>query len=272
MKITILSQDEKPDETVLKNARNDYMEEWVGDTPFPEIMEGVEYSSDELERAYNLKEEYKALEEYPPELVAKMWHLTHHLLKPPMHAGPYEHPKINFAIEGMSVSCERQLTRHRLASFDVQSMRYVGFEDKDGTVGEDVVEIPELDNAQLHGRSAEIHEDVAEMEDEAIGHIRRNEYEEAVRESFQRYKNLIDAGVAPENARMVLPIGTKINVCMSTNLRSLMHIADMRAAADAQWEIRDMTENVLDMAQEWAPITMTYYEENLKNRKNRLAP
>jgi len=52
----------------------------------------------------------------------------------------------------------------------------------------------------------------------------------------------------------------------------LMHVADMRAAADAQWEIRDMTERVLDHAKDWCPITFEYYEEHMKNRKNRLAP
>jgi thymidylate synthase (FAD) len=51
-----------------------------------------------------------------------------------------------------------------------------------------------------------------------------------------------------------------------------MHVADMRAAADAQWEIREMTEDVLDIASEWCPITFEYYEQYMKNRKNRLAP
>jgi len=46
----------------------------------------------------------------------------------------------------------------------------------------------------------------------------------------------------------------------------------MRAAADAQWEIRGLTEQVLDYAAEWCPITFDYYDENMKNRKNRLAP
>jgi thymidylate synthase (FAD) len=52
----------------------------------------------------------------------------------------------------------------------------------------------------------------------------------------------------------------------------LMHVADMRAAADAQWEIRQMTEDVLELAEEWCPITFEHYNEEMKNRKNRLAP
>jgi thymidylate synthase (FAD) len=56
------------------------------------------------------------------------------------------------------------------------------------------------------------------------------------------------------------------------NLRSLLHLADMRAAADAQSEIRDMTEEVLRLTEEQCPITMGYFNENLKGRKYRLSP
>jgi thymidylate synthase (FAD) len=52
----------------------------------------------------------------------------------------------------------------------------------------------------------------------------------------------------------------------------LMHVADMRAAADSQWEIREMTESILDLAAEWCPITFEHYEKHMKGRKNRLAP
>jgi thymidylate synthase (FAD) len=76
----------------------------------------------------------------------------------------------------------------------------------------------------------------------------------------------------PEDARFVLPIGTKVNMVFSLNARMLMHVADMRAAADAQWEIRTLTESVLDLASEWCPITFEHYESEMKHRKNRLAP
>jgi thymidylate synthase (FAD) len=59
---------------------------------------------------------------------------------------------------------------------------------------------------------------------------------------------------------------------MSMNARMLMHVADMRAAADAQWEIRNMTEDILDLAAEWCPTTFEFYDEEMKGRKNRLAP
>jgi thymidylate synthase (FAD) len=59
---------------------------------------------------------------------------------------------------------------------------------------------------------------------------------------------------------------------MSMNARMLMHVADMRAAADSQWEIRNMTTEMLELAEEWCPLTFEHYREHLQGRKNRLAP
>jgi len=58
----------------------------------------------------------------------------------------------------------------------------------------------------------------------------------------------------------------------SLNPRTLLHIADMRAEADAQWEVRGMTNELLDEAAEYLPATMHIYNEELRGRKNRLAP
>lgn len=76
----------------------------------------------------------------------------------------------------------------------------------------------------------------------------------------------------PEDARFVLPIGTKVNFVMALNVRMLMHVADMRAATDSQWKIREVAEVVLGKASERCPLMFAYYEEKIKGRKNRLAP
>ena len=139
---------------------------------------------------------------------------------------------------------------------------------------DDVLELGRLDSghAKLRIERFQLSEFVRDIDDESLLEHRREAYEAAIRESFKRYRELLDHGVAPENARMVLPIGTKVNMVMSMNARMLMHVADMRAAADSQWEIREMTERVLDLAEEWCPITFEYYNDHLKGRKNRLAP
>lgn len=257
MKVEVIESTPDPEEVACRAARNDYMEEYGADKAFEEVMAGVDGD--------NIEEKKETL--------------IHHLLNHG-HFGPFEHPQITFHVKGVSRSLMAQLTRHRHASFDVQSMRYVNFEDADPAPGETVVTIPELDNSEIHGRNAEFADFVKEdLEDdntttteETIANLRNTIYRQSIVRSFSDYKQLIDYGVAPENARMVLPIGTKVNIVFSVNARMLMHIADMRAAADAQWEIREMTEEVLELAEDWMPETFKYYDEEMKHRKNRLAP
>jgi thymidylate synthase (FAD) len=247
MEVQLLEATEDPEEVICKAARNDYMEDFVGDKSFEEVMATIEGET---------IEEKKEI-------------LIGHLLKQG-HFGPFEHPQATFAIKGISRSCMAQITRHRHVSFDVRSMRYVSFDDvdpEDVAEGELVVTPPSATDPEWIGRNQK----TGSVDDETV-EKREEVFQESVKRSVEDYQELLDLGMPPEDARFVLPIGTEVNMVMSMNARMLMHVADLRAAADSQWEIRDMTEEVLDLAKEWCPITFDYYEENMKNRKNRLAP
>ncbi len=247
MEVRLLEATETPERLICQAARNDYMEAFVAETPFEEVMESVEGET---------------LEEQKETLI-------HHLLAHG-HYGPFEHPHATFAIEGISRSCMAQLTRHRHVSFDVQSMRYVSFDSVDPAnvrEGEMIVIPPSATDPEWVGRNQE-----TGAVDEETAAKRDKLFRDTVENAFESYQELLELGMPPEDARYVLPIGSKVNLVMSMNARMLMHVADMRAAADAQWEIREMTEQVLDLASEWCPITFEYYNEKMKNRKNRLAP
>jgi len=247
MEVKLLEATEDPERLICQAARNDYMEEFVGTTSFEEVMDDVE--GDSLEDRQET--------------------LIHHLLEHG-HYGPFEHPHATFAVKGISRSCMAQITRHRHVSFDIQSMRYVSFDDVDPADvrdGEMVVIPPSVSDPDWVGRNQE-----TGSVDEETAARREELFRETIENAFESYQELLEMGLPPEDARYVLPIGTEVNMVMSMNARMLMHVADMRAAADAQWEIRQMTEDVLDLAAEWCPITFEYYEENMKNRKNRLAP
>ena len=249
MEVRLLNATENPERLVCQAARNDYMEEYVGETAFAEVMADIDGET---------------LDEKKETLVHRL--LAHG------HFGPFEHPHATFAIEGVSRSCMAQLTRHRHASFDIQSMRYVEFDEDDPDPGEIYVRIPELDEAGLAGRNAELAEKHRDLSDAALLDRRRERYHESIEASFDAYGDLLELGVAPENARMVLPIGTRVNIVVTLNARTLMHVGDLRAAADAQWEVREMTEQMLDLAAEWCPHTFEYYRAEMQGRKNRLAP
>ena len=247
MDVTLLEATDDPERVICTAARNDYLSEWVGEVDFETAMADID--GDDVE--------------------AKKRTLIGHLLSHG-HYGPFEHAQATFAVEGISRACMAQLTRHRHVSFDVQSMRYVSFDDVDPAEVEEgamVVTPPSASDPDWVGRNQR----TGAVDDETI-EKREELFQRSVRQSVEDYQELLDLGMPPEDARFVLPIGTKVNMVMSMNARMLMHVADMRAAADAQWEIREMTEDILDLAAEWAPITFAYYNEHMKNRKNRLAP
>ncbi|WP_231189207.1 FAD-dependent thymidylate synthase [Haladaptatus sp. DYF46] len=247
MNVQLLEATENPEELICRGARNDYMSEFNADLSFEETMASIEGET---------------IEEKKRTLIA---HLLQH-----GHYGPFEHPSATFAVKGMSRACMAQLTRHRHVSFDVQSMRYVAFDDVDPAdveAGAMVVTPPSATDANWIGRNQK-----GGTVDEEIVAKREELFLQSVRGSVEDYQELLDLGMPPEDARFVLPIGTKVNLVMTLNVRMLMHVADMRAAADSQWEIRELTEEVLAKAAEWCPLTFAYYEEKMQGRKNRLAP
>ncbi|MFB6126866.1 MAG: FAD-dependent thymidylate synthase [Halolamina sp.] len=247
MEVCLLEATDDPEEVVCRAARNDYMEAFNPDLSFEETMAGIDGETMAEKKA------------------TLIGHLMDH-----GHFGPFEHPQATFAVEGMSRSCMAQLTRHRHVSFDVQSMRYVSFDEVDPDDVEDgamVVTPPSATDPDWVGRNQSTGQVDADTVERREAVFRRS-----VRQSVEDYQELLDLGMPPEDARFVLPIGTEVNVVMSMNARMLMHVADMRAAADAQWEIRQMTEELLDLAAEWCPVTFEHYEAEMKNRKNRLAP
>lgn len=247
MKVELLNATPNPERTICMAARNDYMSDFVGEESFEDIMAGIDgVTTDEKKRTL-------------------IKHLLNH-----GHFGPLEHPQVTIAVKGISRSCMAQLTRHRHVSFDVQSMRYVSFDEVDPSdvrEGAMIVTPPSATDPDWIGRNQK-----GGSVDEEIVQKRERVFRESVTRSVEDYQELLDLGMPPEDARFVLPIGTEVNLVMSMNARMLMHIADMRAAADSQWEIRELTEHVLDIAEEWCPITFELYDENLKGRKNRLAP
>ena len=247
MDVRLLEATEDPERVVCTAARNDYSTAFVGDQPFEKTMETVDGST--------IAEKKRTL----------IGHLLDH-----GHFGPFEHPQATFAVRGVSRSCMAQLTRHRHVSFDVQSMRYVAFDEvalDDVRAGEMVVTPPSATDPDWVGRNQR-----GGSADEATVAKRERVFRESVVESVESYRELLDLGMAPEDARFVLPIGTEVNMVLSMNVRMLMHVADMRAAADSQWEIRELTEAILALAAEWCPLTFAHYDEHLKGRKNRLAP
>lgn len=131
------------------------------------------------------------------------------------HHSVLEHASATIFIEGISRACLAQLTRHRMASFCVESQRYC----KVDTDGNDwYVTPPELEG------------------DGPFNHLMRKyafEYVEALGHGFK-----------PEDARFLLPEATKTNLVMTCNVRELDHIIRLRSGKTAQWEIRKLADDI----------------------------
>ena len=73
------------------------------------------------------------------------------------HASPIEHASFTFGIEGVSRTLLAQITRHRIASFSVQSQRYVRLDDFRYVIPPEIEAIPEAKEAFI----ASMNEDAA---------------------------------------------------------------------------------------------------------------
>lgn len=143
------------------------------------------------------------------------------------HFSTLEHASYTFAIDGVSRALTHQLVRHRLASFNQQSQRYVKFKD-----GVDVV-VPDTVSAT--------------PETQAV-------FDEAIEACVSAYRKLLDAGVPAEDARYLLPNAAESKIVVTMNVRELLHFFNLRCCNRAQWEIREMAHRMLKLVRPTAPF------------------
>ena len=143
------------------------------------------------------------------------------------HFSTLEHASYTFAIDGVSRALTHQLVRHRIASFNQQSQRYVKFTDGVAVV-----------------KPASV---TASPETEAV-------FDEAVEACVSAYRKLLDAGVPAEDARYLLPNAAESKIVVTMNVRELLHFFSLRCCNRAQWEIREMAHRMLELARPTAPF------------------
>ena len=145
------------------------------------------------------------------------------------HTSALEHASYSFAIDGVSRALTHQLVRHRLASYNQQSQRYVSYTDEPAfIVPPQVAADPEATSAFLDSCAA----------------------------SFIAYRQLIDSGVEPEDARYLLPNAMETKIVVTMNIRELLHFFELRCCKRAQWEIRELALEMLKLAEPSAPYVL----------------
>ncbi|GKI15614.1 flavin-dependent thymidylate synthase [Oscillospiraceae bacterium] len=166
------------------------------------------------------------------------------------HESPTEHVSFTFAIEGVSRSLLAQITRHRIASYSVQSQRYVRLDGFEYVTPPEVAADPEASAAfeQAMRAENEQYERIAALLKE--GHTRRLMREEGLTEAAAAKKA---EKLAIEDARFVLPNACETKMIVTMNARSLHNFFRHRCCSRAQWEIRALADEMLRLVYPVAP-------------------
>lgn len=148
------------------------------------------------------------------------------------HESVLEHVSFTFGIEGVSRVLLAQLTRHRIASFSVQSQRYVSYENGFGYI---------------------IPESIEALGEEAVR--KYHNQMETIEDWYRDWQELLgrQGEKSNEDARFVLPNACETRIMVTMNARELLHFFSLRMCSRAQWEIRNMAEQMFRLCLETAP-------------------
>lgn len=165
------------------------------------------------------------------------------------HESPIEHASFTFGIEGVSRSLLAQLTRHRMASYSVQSQRYVAANQFEYVLPPEIAAIPEA--AEEYCRAME--EDQAHY-DRLTAILKEKHLADNLADGMPEKEAARAAEKqAIEDARFVLPNACATKIVMTMNARSLHNFFRHRCCNRAQWEIRSLAEEMYKLCVDVAP-------------------
>ena len=165
------------------------------------------------------------------------------------HESPIEHVSFTFGIEGVSRALLAQFTRHRIASYSVKSQRYV----TEGAF--DFVTPPEVAADQ---EALKIYRETMAATQESYDRIAAILKEKHKADFLAEGKDEKTAArlaekKAIEDARFVLPNACETKMVVTMNARSLLNFFRHRCCQRAQWEIREVADQMLALVSAVAP-------------------
>lgn len=142
------------------------------------------------------------------------------------HVSVAEHATFTFLIEGISRVTLAQLTRHRMASYSVESQRYCEGSGQNVLMPDKIAANPGL----------------------------AERYETLVRLVSDFYADCLEEDIPSEDARYGLLQGGTTKLVVTMNARELLHFFSLRCCNRAQWEIRHLADEMLRLVKPVAPI------------------
>lgn len=169
------------------------------------------------------------------------------------HATPFEHVVFKFYIKA-PIFVAREWFRHRWSSFNEMSMRYYVPDSIDFFLpSEDAIRTQVGKPGSYSFETIEnpaVYDYVIELMTQVYNLAEEN------------YYSMIDAGVAKEIARSVLPVGQYTEFIWTVNLRSLLNFISLRNEDNAQKEIREYASVIEKIASLYAPATLESFNNN----------
>jgi len=174
------------------------------------------------------------------------------------HGSPFEHNSMTFYVQA-PIFVFREFMRHRIASYNEESGRYRELRP--------VFYVPGPDrNLVQHGKPGayEFAPGTPEQHETAVAATK-----EAVTAAYAAYQRMLDAGIAREVARGVLPVATYSSMYVTMNARSLMNFLSLRTKREGthfpsfpQREIELVAEAMEALWAGLMPMTYAAFNEN----------
>ncbi len=167
------------------------------------------------------------------------------------HESPIEHVYFTFAVEGVSRVLTHQLVRHRIGcSYSQQSQRYVKLDQFEYIIPPQIEKIEEAKNIFIKAMEEDQkhYDRITEIlyEDNYNRLLKEGKSEKTAKTSAEK--------ISIEDARYVFPNACESKIVFTMSARALLHFFRLRSCERAQWEIRDLSIEMLKKLKVVAPI------------------
>ncbi len=174
------------------------------------------------------------------------------------HSSPFEMIECWFEMK-VPIFVDRQFVRHRTMSRSESSGRYI-------TLPEDWY-IPDLADVMMASKDKKQGGRLINLQDEderLLGQVFVSTLSKACQESYRAYEDAIEAGIAPEQARMLLHVNHYVHYLAKVDLRNLFHFFKLRCHEHAQRESRLYAEAMLELIQPHLPGLTDLFNEEMR--------
>lgn len=216
----------------------------------------VDTMGDDRRPARTARTSFRTKEEKTEEQDAK---LTDYLIRN-RHTTPIEFCQVLFYMK-MPIFVARQLVRHRTASINEVSYRYVKAAREFYVPDAGRCQAPSASNKQ--GSSSDLCDDP-----DAV----RDIFARAGNAAFDHYESLLRYNLAPELARSVLPVGTYTEWYWQCDLHNTLHMLGLRLDPHAQYEIRVYAEAMLSLLRPVYPTIIASWERHGRPSHGAITP